>query len=681
MVDIVSEIAHLCYVKDTWTGRWVQKPDLVCLSLTDAAAPAHVTGQFQWRYGRAMRPEIGTRQADTNFAAVDRAHLTGYYVKVELSTGGSWYGILTERTDNPEGDLGGVAPIGTEQYTAFGLTILLEQSGGIRTSVVSGDTTIGLAIPFNGGAAQMPTGRNVTRKNKVVDKLEFGNARADQVEYWTADDAVKYLLEKLPVTNGSGTEIVPFQLATSIGLDFELPTLEYHGTDRWSLLNAIIDRRRGLGFRLELSEPNVLIRTFTHARTPIELPNGSTLPANDNQTTINLDNAINVSGFDVSGSAILQADQIRVIGERRGSVFTFSTDTGAEKDWSDASVDDYNTGRTGDTDWSGLSDEAKYKRNSEHRSRDQLSDVFSWWILPADWDATQGGKPIFPKLDENGNVDEAETTGRPIWVPGLTIADYVPMRAGAGVDYSGTVTPENSEVDTSGRDYLAPIIWFDDTLAEHLDAAADGDDSARTWSVQVRRRDDWPGLVFEVVGGQQHFIADDLYVSNGTYENTESEAQALDHDNWKATIYIQQQDELTAVWPPDSQVRSGDLVRRTDIRVPDLHLDYLVPGTQVDHKEGAAVVTEGGWLRDDRGRAEDIARLAWVWYGTVRQAVGFTYRHSLFQPSVGTLITHVISGGEAEEVNTVVTSVQLDLVQGRTTIRTQFAELDFAGLV
>lgn len=684
-----SHPGHLCYVRAAWADSWTESPLLRCRSFGDQAAPAHATAQLDYRYGVAKLPALGSRAADTSAATIARSALLGYFVKVEVTGLGTWFGILVDVTDDRTGDIAGSTASGVAHYTAYGLTLLLEKAKPIRETIVkvsSGvDKTIGIAIPVNAGSdGRRDRKRIAVGNNDATDNVFTDRTLSSSPALWTAQKFGDYLLSNFPPKDKTGTANITFNLLGGSALAYELPRMEYAGQNLWQILNRLIPRQRGLGWNATINvSDEVDLNVWSHSTSAISLPGGGTIPANTNTAVYSFTSATNIERATVTTSAIQKYDQVLAIGERRGSVFTVDS-TVFDKEWSTAEVTDYNNARTGDSDFSGLTDKQKYKRNAEYRAEEKLARVFAWWRLPADWNGlslvvTTSNK-AFVAIDGSGNPDQT-AAAEPSFTSELRIQPYVPLRQ--GIDYSGTITPATEAGDDEERDFLQPLIWFDKTLAEHLDAAADGDDTARTWSVQTRLRDDWPGLIFEVTGGQQHYIADDLYVSNDTYEDTPDEAQALDHDVWRATIYVQQPAHVIEKYPADASVVSGDVVRILEIIVPDAFLDYLVPTTTVglNHAADGTITyatSSGGWIRDDRDRLKDIARLAYEWFGTNRQTLSLSFKGLASGFSVGTIITQLQSPSGNESINTAITSVQFDLEAGTTSLQTHYEELDFA---
>ena len=86
-------------------------------------------------------------------------------------------------------------------------------------------------------------------------------------------------------------------------------------------------------------------------------------------------------------------------------------------------------------------------------------------------------------------------------------------------------------------------------------------------------------------------------------------------------------------------------------------------------------------MRDDRERLKNIARLAWEYYSQPQQSLNLSFRAVSDVLSVGQLITSIVENDESEDVNSVVTSLDVNLESQSTVIRSAFAELDFAELV
>ena len=692
VVDTQEMVGHVCYVRSAWTtqaqpGEWVEAPDLECLQFSDVAAPGHGSATFVWRYGSQMRQAVGTRPADSDYVDLPRSGLMGWYVKVQTSTGIGWMGVIVDTADQRGGSSGGVAE-GVETLTAFALSFLLDQQP-IRSSKVDAKL-INDVIPFNGGAVTGSASR--TADNRSGTETEF---TAENPFPWDAYRAIDYLLQEHAPKNAAGDAVVPFQVEEVASLGYKLPLIEYAGLTVWQAIALIVDRRRGLGFRIrvqwdeDLENDVVALQAFTTHKTAIDLPDGSQLPANPVQTPLDLDGALNVLNLRLTDSALHRADRVIVRGERRGSVCTLNSSK-LDPDWTEEQLDEYNAARSADTGYDGLEDEEKARENAIFRASDRLRNVMCQWRLPDDWDfGSITGGWVFPAVDpvvdldleqpDSENPDPDQSTLADVWIPALRIQPFLPMVP--WVDYSGGIIQTDAQDED---DFIPALVWFGTELAERMDAEADVVEDGRRWSVQTRAMQTAPGLRFEVVGGQQHFIAADLYVANGSYEALQDEQHVVQSTSWSATVYMQQPEFVMRQRPVEPS--SGDVERQVEIRVPGAYLDWLMPGTRVavshdDDGTTSFVNAEGGWLRDDRERLDNIAALAWEYYRQSQKLLQLTYRAIDGTLAVGTLITQLQEDGGTEDVNTVVTSWQVQLRNNITTIRTAFSELDFAGVV
>ena len=354
------------------------------------------------------------------------------------------------------------------------------------------------------------------------------------------------------------------------------------------------------------------------------------------------------------------------------------------KGWSQDQQDEFNDGDSERAGFDDLSDDDKVKFNAHFRRRDRYERVYSVWEIAEDWEGkVQHGddmsgesvdqeKWVFPALS-------GQDPSSPFWVPGMLIETYVPMYDIDEAIYEAQITPELNQPEDHGEEYLRGIVWFGFELAEHLDAYG------RVWNVQTNSLKDWPGLGFDVVNGHQQFIADDLFVPEDTYDETDPDQEPFETTEWHATIYMKHQERLLAKWPADNNAVSSDVARVLTVTRDDLHLDWLVEGTYVgvrtvdigpDDAELQWVRASGGWLRDDYNKGMMIAQTLWFWHGQPRQALDLSFEAIYPGPPVGTLITHIGRGNNVQVVNTVVTSLVLNLKKGTTRLKTQAGELD-----
>jgi hypothetical protein len=693
-----SQPTTTVYTKTAWADAWVEQPLLGAIQLSMQAAPAHPSAVLWYRYGKGLLQEIGSRPADSTPATIARGGYLGKYVKISVSGLGDWYGVITDNSDTRKGELPTAVPSGVEQYTAFGLTWFLDQVPILKSKVkYSGGTqTIDRVIPFNGGTDGSNRPNRVTWKNyDSTSKCFTDRSQTTTPLAWKAKHAVEYILDNFAPVNAAGSVLIPFGLHASAltFLDYEIGRIEYAGKTPWQVLNQLIDRTRTLGWHVILDSGTLKVKVWSQTPSIITLPSGSSIPANPDLTDYDFDAAVNIQNAVVGTTLMAYYDQIIVLGERAGSVFSIRPQTNFEKDWTTADVTKYNAGASGKSGYSSLADSDKEAANQDVRASDPLARVFSWWKPNASWNGRSATDPVsgtapyvFPTIDADGETDTAVPAH--VQRAALRVQTYMPLRQ--GVDYTKPITPDRENDDTAETDFLPPMLllqvapirstpdagWVH---CERLNQSIDAGSTKRgyEYSVDLAVREDAPGVILRTAGAPQHFIAKELFVSQGEFEDIPT-AQGINHDKWIATVYMQQDNYCRAQYPLQDDLPSLDLVRQLVIRVGGAFLDYIVPGTIVSVDAGELKKTSlGGWLRDDRDKLRDIARLAFAWYGQERRILNLSFRGITTGFEIGHLIETIGSGANLQTINTCITCVSYDLQAGTTQLHTQFGELDF----
>jgi hypothetical protein len=207
----------------------------------------------------------------------------------------------------------------------------------------------------------------------------------------------------------------------------------------------------------------------------------------------------------------------------------------------------------------------------------------------------------------------------------------------------------------------------------------------RNISCSVSVQDAAPGLVLKAHGTYgQHSLAGSEFTPLAVdyYE------AAWDWKTIMATIAMEA-DRCVEVKYPAELVAECDVARILRINAGDrAALHYVAPGTVVALQNGVPVrVTyPGGFIRDDRDLLNDLAQVAYEWFGVLRQALTLTYRQAYQVVAIGDLITTIGSGATLQTLRTVVTEIRVAMSDRadsphRTTIQTQWAELDVLRLL
>ena len=700
-LPIAYESRPVVYTKTTWAGDWTEQPLLQAMTIAVQAAPGHSSATLSWKYGQTMQPEIGSRKADSYLTPIPRGDFLGNYVRIEFLNQ-VWWGVIQDVEDDNHGLVDGKIPKGMETYTAFGLTWFLDNGKPItqtKVKYVGGTHTIDRAIPFNGGT----DGSQVRRKNSVAwknydstEKCFTDRGVTAAPAAWKASTAIEYILENFSPRDADDEPLVPFVLASDAAsfLDYELPLVDYDGLTPWQLITRLVDHKRGLLLFTKVVNDEIELVVRSQNATAITLPSGGTIPANPDLMTYNFDNAVNIRSAKVTSTLVRKYDQVICLGERAGSVFTVRPGVNFEADWTDSQKTTYNAAASALSGYSALSTEDKAAANTDRRAADDLERVFSWWRASLAWDGRSatdptGGSPpyAFPSIDSDGTV--TTSAGANVQRGGLRVQDFLPLRA--GVDYtSAAITADTDGTDDADADYLPPILLLKATAirgsgdagwvhGERLNAGYDSESAKRQYkfSVDLQVREDSFGLIFKTQGAPQHFLCRDLFTAADGSDSVPT-TESLTSTDWLATVYVQQDQFCRAQYPKQADLPALDLIRPLVLRFERAFLDYVVPGTVLGVKAGELQKSAaGGYVRDDRQRLEDMARLAYAWHGQTRRILSLSFKGITSGFEVGHLITTIGSGSNVREINTAITSVQYDLTGGSMSVQTQFAEMDF----
>lgn len=697
----INHQPHHVYTRASWADAWEEQPYLYANRVRWACNPTLDEAELEYSTGSILRPD------KDEFEDFPYLEVVNHFVKVEIEQDAGdpklWHGVIVERTKDLKGSNGEI-PNGRSIYLALGLEYLLDLAP-INQSVILKDDgseeTVNRAIGFNSAVrdeydGDARAGQGTTRQGNMSSTLGANGAPifrkpSEAGELWSVADMLDHLLRNFPPKDATGTANLPFQIdgdSFAEHLFWATPVVKITRQTILDVLNQTIDRRRLAGWRVTVgASDELLIEAFTFSTTAIDLPDGSTIPANTNTVAWDFDGTVEVASAvlveDYSGTY----DRVRVRGERRGSVFTISTYLGKlEKDWTTDLQTDYNagSGAVGDR-------YIKQDKNRQYRASDKFRRVYQWFRLDDAWNGKDGaGTVVCPSLADD-TLGEVE----PFWYPGLRFKHRLPLKK--DVDYSGSKIADGATVDSSPAgslpEFLEPIVIIKtansryrhiEKLAISNETEADDEGGGFGWSASVRMQDEAPGIALTVHGAPQHVLAKGTFSAadaDDAADWTDSGAQLLNcFDDIQATVFCEFDSYCEGLWPTDGVpvgVTNADSVKELLIEVNNARLDYVVPGTVVALTAAGAVTTStGGYLTDDRQWLENIARVAYEWYCVPRYALDVTLRTLIHDYDIGQLITNIQHGTLSTAVNSVITEITMDLLAGTTTIKTKFAELD-----
>lgn len=701
---------HSVQIKEFWFQAWTDQPYLRANSLSKRCHPGVGTAELEYDYGYILREDQDAAEL------YPRLELLHWFVRIQvdqyddngvLTTPIVWIGFVEEEGDGRDGarldSAGDRQATGKQTFVAYAMESFLERAL-VRESTVeasAGQTSLGPEL-----ALGRPLGFNVppARSNDVIrgNRSNAPGAEGSYIfaqdistaEEWSLRDAVEYLLAYRSPKNPGGAVSIEYQLdVDSVPQipDWNHPRMPVAGESVYELLGKLLSRKRLVGFYCDVDESGsssvVKVCPFTFAEATVML-GANPIVANENLVTLDFDAAFDVDEAVFKQSGSQQYDQVICRGDRKGSCFTLSWLDGTLRDTWDIGVEtEYNTAASGQTDYpSGYAEQRQ--RNALWRRADKYERVYAWFNVLDSWDGTvkdgEGNGTAAPVFV----VDDDFATAAPFYLPELLFRPSLPLLTDH--DYAdsaiadGTVTdktPANSQAERLPPMAFLKLISQDGvTRYQHAEKPVEADKTDKfslggpQWHCSLRMQDRALGIELRVHGAPQHVIAKTDFSPLPSDVTPVADYQ----DNLLVTVYAQSDHVLEVKVPPtDELTTAADVLRTLTIDFgEDGRLDYLPANTVVAVKDGKLVRSTGGYVRDDRERMTEVAEMAYAWYQTPRQAFTLGFRQVSGRFSLGMLITQVGSGATLENVNTPITSIEWDLLRGRTVIQTGFAELD-----
>jgi hypothetical protein len=704
------------YLRQFWAGTWTEKPFLYCDSASWVASPSIASAQLSWTYGR------GVRQDETTVGTVTPLSIEGWWVKIVFDQGDDddllWYGFVDEVTRHMGGDLvvaSARVATGHQTFLCRGMEALLDRH--IVRSAWCADGTaeaqIHRGLEFNApnrsddagnrSAAIGPRGFHL-----FSDNLTTANK-------WATRHILDYLLEYHAPRDRQGAKAVTFKTHFDASLylpNWDTPRLASHGRTTKHLLDAIMDRRRGLSYVVEVDSDTeeVMIRPFTFLDTDISVSGGHVLNQSNAQKSVDFQQTPDVASAMLRSVAGRTYHQVAAFGRQMIVCETIREGAGSiVAHWNTGALQTaYNAGASGEGDYPAAANRTERRqRNIEWRSAETYSRVYSHFGPDDSWDsAIQTNQVVYADLGLNFQTDYLFYRPTQRFERTLPLkTDHVYPTAHVGGLTLASVTDNTP----SGKawEYLRPIVamtlhddlpgtsskWAEvDKLSVAAGVEGTGDGHGRTFGCSVRMQNDALGFVLKVHGAPQWAIAKTDFTApddsdlGGTYH------PIGDYD-WKddlAATVASKADYFVSSAYPETVTAQTDALRVLYLDASaKAGLEILVDDTMVDVQDGDRVESGSStyYIRDDREMLEQIARIAHEWYAVVRQTLSVTWNQienaGLF--SIGDLITTIGADETEEDVRTVITSIRIAMAQSdqqfnRLTIETQWADLDLVGM-
>ena len=718
---------HLVYIRETWGDVWrltdtfVDPQTFTALGPWRAvntqfnASPGVNSATLTHNYGEIMLPIEKSFLAGVGdgFETYLTYDAIGWFVRVEQENGEDfagvpqtreWKGIITRESRQPAAEdfRGGdaIAKSGRQTFLALGLEVLLDRVT-ISQSVVKingVDKVVNRGLPFNQDDNGKPQKNKSTTPGSLGVPVFTNDLSASEGAFWSTQDILKYLLQYQVVRDSAGNNDITWNLSgQSNGLAGTFPQITTQGRTTKAVIDQLVDRRRLFFYVAEPQEDDTVnLRIGTFAKEQIILPSGAIIPANDDQVSLNdqLTTSPTMQRVVTTETDTHRYERVIARGERQGACFSlFQGDGSLEADWSAAQETKYEAGATGiGPDYDDAPRAEQQQLNHEVRLHESNQRPWQFFRVPAEWDYTVINEPIAP---------DAEGNAMPLFRPGLRFTDLLPLLT----DHDYTADPLNPStvVDNTPAGSIAenrdPFAVIDARTEsgqpvryEFIDRLAGGhnfnlaETNGRRWSARMQMRRDTLGLIFTVqgLGGQQHLLAEGEFTPAVGDDADAADVQPdLDWKDINPTVFMEV-DAFAEGQFPENVAEFVPLDKILVVRVPEARLDYLTFATILDvDDDGDRIVAQAsGIIQDDRTTLKDIARIAFEWYSQRRQILEYTDRRLDTERVVGQLINSTGStlDPNANEVNTVITSLSFDFNTGANTVETQATEISVGAL-
>lgn len=609
-----------------------------------ALAPAFHGATVVVHYG-AIDGEVVTAPTDLENALIrivmtdeDDVSQTflGYVSQIAPRRGGPVPNPLTPTETVASGDL-----VLTILDTAHRLS-LQPISGAFVTELNGSVTRTQTPVPFNLPSTRL---RGQLLGNRASDTEVFGTAAyypisSEDGEVFTALDVLNHLAA-MWYQDGNG---VTLRLAGQYSaLDYYTDAWDVDDqTTYWDLLNRLIQPTRGLTFQCtsvgELT-PDLELTVYSLVDSDVLDGSDTIIPASTSQiTTLNLASAQDID--DPEEHHIPAYHKVIVEGEPLRVCFTMA--------------DAYNTLADG---WEYADELAMLAEDEDDRDQDAYSAVFRRFVLPPAWNGTQFIDPDYrvclPRIDPaTGLVDTALT--QPVYPGALVLDDDLPL-AETGTHQPRPILALHKSGDT----------W------QRMDKG-----SGNRAGVHVKALDDEPGVLLKgpkpTTLGMNH--GDDAAPYDWESMYLTVSMQTLDRTRIETTI-------------TDVSTRGAAYPQRVKrIRIPDLHVWYVVQGTITDADGSSITQSAGEYARDDTATLRRIAALAVAWYGRRRTKYRIRYRRAWVMPYLGYLVVNADTGAGLTPAGTVISRIVHEFRGGdghekqTTEFATEWHDLDIAQL-
>lgn len=649
-------VSTAVFARRNWADEWEWLPFVSCAMATEAAGPTVTKATLQYDYGVICRPEYGSFQP---FYPYD---LDGAYVLVVVYDWWGWATLWTGVADVCTYDMDGTfeVPQGRQTWQCFGMEHVLDRGyilGGFTDGVFADGGYTERPMTFN----QRSRGGGEIIGNRVPDGFAF----TESGDTWSHLDILKYLWAVINAFDSEGNPTAPIYFDfTGEGLDILAQIVEevqLEGLSYWQCLDKIIDRKRGIGFRLIADHDANIIWVYVYSNFSESIAFADLfIPAAGYQEILSFTGS-RMERPELTINRLSAYDRVIVQGGPIYSCFTLSySDATLAEGWTSEQLAAYEAGSSGE--------DATADENDADRGTPKYQRVFTAHVLPTafDWYAGNGEgdggyNNAAPTVNLDGTIDTDNQSY--IYPLGKRFERFLPIKAEGSTD-------ERPE-------YLKPMAIVQ--LPEESEAAGtfalvDKLDSLNLYPASVDVLDDELGILVRPRLG--HAFGLNFYdIETAGDSNIEPQ---IDYSTMLVTVNLALDKRLKVVLP--IPVWSTELSRAKILEIPDAVMWYVVPNTVIDVTDGELVRHEGGTLRDDGWRLRQMALAAAAWFGSPRSTLRWKTETITLSQAVGTMIRALAGPEGYTMIGTSVTekTYKFDGVAQTTTTITGYEELDFS---
>jgi len=661
----------LVYTRETWDGEWVLRDYLQPVGpIRYAVQPVGSRATLLYRYGQVREHD------QLNFAESWPQDLLGHFVRFDVDS--PWYlepvtlpfyGVIVENDTEVAADWQGTTPVATGDmlYHVVGLEDLL------RVPIVSAvavqgaaEVTLRVHPSFNRRYRRGGTLRgNRTQYERPSGVHAFQHIAEWWNGTWDALDVLRTLLYHHAPTDGGLAWMIAGQtdILYQIQGVWDIPV----GTTLLDVLNALIDRRRGLTW-IPRTDGEVITLHVASVYDQAISVHGTKLEPNTEVARIEVgtDDAIDdrlVESCTLKRSAAHQVRRFEIVGEPLRTAFTVAlADSTLEAGW---------TAGQESACAAGIADETDPGKQDAFRRKPALRGVFARFRLPAafDWlagDGEGGAKAVAnPLVKDDGTLDTAQTA--PYWNANKALLKWLPL-------------DEPSLEDTdSPAEFSRPFAFVQDPASGRYVLTHDHGIQG-IGAAGLRVADHELGIELQVPYAQlfaRGHWPDDAAPTRYRGGKT-GRGDYFAYSTLGATVCAETDQRARVVVDADEEPAAG-VGRTLVVPVRDAHLWYVTPGTVIGiDDDGALVHHDGGTVRDDRDHLLLVAALVKSWYGRPRSALRYVVRELAPVVAPGAMVEALVANAWTEPVGTICTAITWHPERGTTAVETAFWALDFA---